>query len=354
MTRLFLINIFSCTLLLSFSVNADQMLFSKKERDTDYKFDYQWLDQQGKAQNLSFILSKGAIFDRFRNFKSFKADMAKIAINNALQKKLRDERIKDVIINFSKNSSDDEIKIRGRNSQAVRDAYTKVYQLKQNLTTEYLANNFYHQFITHDQINAIKPDHARFANISSNDLKSIKPSILEKFSIKNIRQITNYVLGFVQSIPYSTLESRVTASGAGFNPPLKLLWENQGDCDSKVTLTAAILRTLMPRIKMVLVFIDNHALIGIDIPTEGDDLTITLDGISYVLAEPTGPRLLNLGAIAEESKLAIGNGHYIAEPFYAIAKSTTPTIPETKEVSAEQEIKNAQTNINATEGSTKN
>jgi len=348
MIRLFLINIFSCVLLLTLGVNAEQVLFSKKEHDTDYKFDYQWLDQQGDAQSLSFLLDKGAIFDRFRNFKSYKSEMAQISINNALQKKLRDERIKGVIISFSKKSTDDEIKIRGRDSQAVNAAYTKVYQLKQSLTAGYLADNFYQQFITHDRINAVKPDHARFANISSADLKSIKPSILEQFSIKNIRQVTNFVLGFVQSIPYSTLESRVTASGAGFNPPLKLLWENQGDCDSKVTLTAAILRALMPRIKMVLVFIDNHALIGIDIPIQSNDLTITQGGVSYVLAEPTGPGLFNLGKIAEESKLAIGNGHYIAEQFHALVQPVIPSTQEAEKIPAEEELNNAQLDKEAT------
>jgi len=342
MIRLFLIIFFSSLLLLSLSVNAEQVLFSKKERDNDYKFDYRWLDQQGDAQNLSFILDKHAIFDRFRNFKSFKADMAKVSVNNALQKKLRTERIKGVIIDFSKNSSDGEIKIRGRDNQAVNAAYTRVYQLKQSLTADYLADNFYQQFTTHDQINAVKPDHARFANISSADLKSIKPSILEKFSIKNIRKVTNYVLGFVQSIPYSTLESRLTASGAGFNPPLKLLWENQGDCDSKVTLTASILRTLMPRIKMVLVFIDNHALIGIEIPAKSDDLTITLNGASYVLAEPTGPGLFNLGEIAIESELAIGNGHYVAEQFHALPKLKKQPTEKSNDVSVEAPRKDDQ------------
>ncbi|NQZ22187.1 MAG: hypothetical protein HRT53_09045 [Colwellia sp.] len=340
MIRLILIIVFFSFLLLSLGANAKQVLFSKKEQDTDYKFNYQWLDQQGEVQSLSFILNKDAIFDRFRNFKSFKAEMAKISINNALQKQLRSERIKGVMIDFSKNSSDDEIKIRGRDSQTVNAAYRKVYQLKQSLMADYLTDNFYQKFVTHDRINAVKPDHVRFANISSEDIKSIKPSILEKFSIKNIRRVTNYVLGFVQNIPYSTLESRVTASGAGFSPPLKLLWENQGDCDSKVTLTAAILRTLMPRIKMILVFIDNHALIGIEIPVQADDLTVMVNGISYVLAEPTGPALFNLGEIAHESELAIGNGHYVAEPFHAIPKPVPTPVSKMDEVLVEQELKN--------------
>jgi len=249
MTRHILYKFFCITLslLASSLAFADQLAFSKKENGDNYQFNYQWLDQQGGTQSISFLLSKRAMFDRFRNFKTFKPAMAQSAINNSLQRKLRAEPIKGVIIDFNKNSNNGEISIKGRDNRTVNAAYSKIHQLKQELSDEYLADNYYQQFITHDQINAIKPDHAQFATISSVDLKPIKPFILEKFSIKNIRKITNYVLGFVQSIPYSTLESRVTASGAGFSPPLKLLWENQGDCDSKVTLTAAILRTLMPR-----------------------------------------------------------------------------------------------------------
>ena len=321
MTRHILSKFFYITLFLSapYLAFAEQLSFSKIEAGENYQFNYQWLDHQGDTQTINFLLPKQAMFDRFRNFKIYKPAMAQFSINNALQKKLRADPIRGVMIDFKKNTNN-EISIKGRSNKAINDAYFKINELKKVLNNEYLTENFYHQFVNHDQINAIKPDHARFANIASKDLKQVKPIILEKFSIKNIRKITSYILGFVQSIPYSTLESRVTASGAGFNPPLKLLWENQGDCDSKVTLTAAIFRTLMPRIKMILVFIDNHALIGIEAPVQADDQTINIDGISYVLAEPTGPRLFNLGEIAQESELAVGNGHYTAELFHAEAK----------------------------------
>jgi hypothetical protein len=321
---------------------ADQLSFSKIEAGENYQFNYQWLDRQGDRQKINFLLSKRAMFDRFRNFKIFKSEMAQFSINNALQKKLREEPIKGVMIDFKRNKNN-EISIKGRSNQTINAAYAKINEMKQTLNNEYLTDNYYQQFITHDQINAIKPDHARFANIASIDLKPVKPRVLEKFSIKNIRKITNYILGFVQSIPYATLESRVTASGAGFNPPLKLLWENQGDCDSKVTLTAAIFRTLMPRIKMILVFIDNHALIGIEVPVDAEDQTINIDGVSYVLAEPTGPSLFNLGEIAQESKLAIGNGHYTAELFHAKKKTSSITETEnkdTKETDEQQYLDN--------------
>jgi hypothetical protein len=121
----------------------------------------------------------------------------------------------------------------------------------------------------------------------------------------------------VQSIPYSPLESRITSSGAGFNPPAKLLWENQGDCDSKMTLSATILRALMPRIDMVMIYIDQHALIGIAITGEAGEMTIDYQGITYLLAEPTGPALYPLGTLTPESELAVDQGRYIAEAFHS-------------------------------------
>ena len=149
------------------------------------------------------------------------------------------------------------------------------------------------------------------------DFKVLKPIILDKVSIENVRKVTDFVLSFVQSIPYSTLESRLTSSGAGFNPPAKLLWENQGDCDSKMTLTATILRALMPRIDMAMIYIDQHAFIGIAIPAEANEISIEYQGVNYLLAEPTGPALYKLGTLAPESELAINQERYVVEEFHS-------------------------------------
>lgn len=303
------------------SLNAEQVTFKKQlveqEDGLTYQFRYQWLDQDNNQQSLAFHLPQQVIFDRYRNFRSFKNDIAQQSIKMSLQKHFKKNPITGVQIQFEPNSNSLRAKIQSKDKVKVNQAYAKINELEQELTKEYLQKSYYHQFITYDNIQAIKPDHSRIANESVADLKPIKPLILAKASIKNIRKVTNYVLGFIQSIPYSTLESRITSSGAGFSPPLKLLWENQGDCDSKVTLTAALLRSLMPRINMALIFIDNHALIGIEIMPEGDDLTITVDKVTYVLAEPTGPALLKLGKVAIESEQAILAGHYSAEKFHS-------------------------------------
>ncbi|MCJ8320456.1 MAG: hypothetical protein MJK12_12535 [Colwellia sp.] len=299
----------------TFNAVAEQLHFSKKKLADSYQFNYQWLDHQNTQQTISFTLSKDALFNRFRNFRAYKPEFAKKAIFQAIKKQWQQSPIDDIQVNFPQSKAYNNISIVGNDPQKVQQAYDKLNQLNKKCTATYLTETYYQTFTTHDQITGIKPDHVVIANASVADLKIIKPLILEKVSIKNIRKVTNYVLAFIQSIPYSPLVSRVSSSGAGFNTPLKLLWENQGDCDSKVTLTASLLRALMPRIAMVLVFVDQHAFIGIAIPPIGEEITIEENGVIFVLAEPTGPALLPLGELAPSSEQAIYNGHYMTQRY---------------------------------------
>jgi len=295
----------------SFSLVAEQFSFSKIDKGGSHQFSYQWLDHQKKTQQIYFEVSNSVLFNKFRNFKVFKPKLAKKHINKQVVRHFNKSPIEQVVITY--NNQDDSIVVQGRDLKAVRKAKKEITTLTKELTESYLKENWYHNFTTHHDTRAIKPDHVTISSLSTSDLKPLRPIILEKVSVKNIRQATDFVLGFVQNIPYSTLNSRVNSSGAGFNAPLKLLWENQGDCDSKVTLTSAILRSLMPRVNMVLVFINNHALIGIETPAEANDITITLDGVTYLLGEPTGPALLPLGQLDQVSELAILQEQYTAE-----------------------------------------
>lgn len=299
------------------TVWAKQVDFRKQIIDQQVEFNYQWLDQAQQVQSLSFSIGKAAIFERFRNFKAYKAKHAKKYINHQLRKELQRNPIANVKVRFLNRGGNLQVDISGKNQVTVDQAYQTIAQLEKELVNEHLTRNFYTQFLSYDNNYAIKPDHVRFAQESVADFSSLKPLILASVSILNVREVSDYVLGFVQSIPYATLESRVTSTGAGFNPPLQTLWQNQGDCDSKVTLTAAIFRALMPRIKMMLVFIDNHALLAINIPKEEDELTITVDGLAYVLAEPTGPAMMRVGELSADAEFAIRNGRYYAEAFFA-------------------------------------
>ncbi len=314
----------SCLLiftLVSFFSYAQQAKFSKTLQGDDYVFNYQWRDHQNKQQEITFSLAKNTIFDRYRDLGIYRPTLANEYINNAMQKYLKKNPIPGVSLSFRRENGRLTVDINGRDQELVSKANQQLSSLQAKFTQQYLTEKYYQHFTTPDLIEAVKLDHRRIALGSVEDLKPLKPLILEKAAIKNVRIVTNYVLSFIQSIPYSPLASRITSSGASFNPPLKVLWENQGDCDSKVTLTVSMLRALMPRIKMALVFIDNHALFGIEVIPKDGESTLTHENVTYVLAEPTGPALLTLGTISSESEQAINNGYYVLEPFHTQVSS---------------------------------
>lgn len=302
-------------LCLSSLIAAQQISFSKTPQEEYYNFSYQWLDHDHEPQSMSFTLTKSALFERFRLLRPYQGDFAQKTIMRSVKQQLVKEPLQGVQAYFLQKNGKMVVEVKALGAENVALAYQKIAEIKQAATTEYFKKNYYQFFNTPDQIAGVKMDHTSIANDSVPDFKTLKPIILEQVSIKNIREVTNYVLSFVQSIPYATLESRITSSGAGFNSPAKLLWENQGDCDSKVTLIATILRALMPRIAMVMIYIDQHAFIGIAVPANAGEITIEYQDINYVLAEPTGPALYKLGELAPESELAINQGRYVAEVF---------------------------------------
>ncbi len=315
------ISFYFCLILLAGFSNfalSKQVEFNKILVGNNYQFNYQWLDHKNNTQSISFTLTQDSLFEQFRHLKSYQSTYAQKTILRRIKKHIKKNPVPGVQISYRQNNDEFSVQVRGQDQQKINETYQQLQQLEIDIQDEYFVENYYQLFTNHDGLTGIKVNHVDIANTSVVDLKVLKPIILEKVSIQNIRQVTDYVLSFVQSIPYSTLESRMTSSGSGFNAPTKVLWENQGDCDSKMTLTASILRALMPRIDMALIFIDNHAFIGLAIESTPDEVTIEHKGVNYVLAEPTGPALLPIGKLPPESELAITQGRYSVEEFHEV------------------------------------
>jgi len=304
-------------LMLITSVHGKQLSFTKEVQENNYLFNYQWLDHDKVRQSINFSLTKSALFERFRMLKPYQGEFAQKTILRTIKKQLRKQPLIGAHAVFKQQQGKMVIQVKGRDDEKVAAAYQEIKLIEQEVTKNYFQKNYYQRFTAHDQQTGIKVDHVNIAQDSVADFKALKPIILDIVSIENIRKVTNFVLSFVQSIPYSTLESRLTSSGAGFNPPAKLLWENQGDCDSKMALTATILRALMPRIDMAMIYIDEHAFIGIAVPAKANEVSIEHQEINYLLAEPTGPALYKLGSLAPESELAIDQGRYVVEEFHS-------------------------------------
>jgi hypothetical protein len=187
-------------------------------------------------------------------------------------------------------------------------------QGQQKALDQYLQDNYYSHFRSYLGQKAIKPDHLRYISENTAALLPVAQAIFEKLPAdsKN-RAYINLVLSWVQSIPYNELKNRLTSNGAGYLPPLSVVANNQGDCDSKTVLMASLVRALLPDVEMTMVFLPNHALLGIVLPSRKNEQTLNIDGMDYLLMEPTGPSKIPLGEVSNRSAQYIAGNMYNLE-----------------------------------------
>ncbi len=305
---------------------AKQTHFDKQPLNDGYVFTYQWQDIDDQSQSFSFAIDNASLFGRFRDFKTYKPEVAQKYIHRSILKRIRNEPLHNARVNFSKSKRS--MTVHSPDNTDLNAAKMTLHEWENLYLNEYLNQNYYHQFTNHEAVLGIKPNHVEIAAASVPFFKPFTDSILNIVEIKDVRKVSNFILGFVQSIPYSTLESRLSSSGAGYSVPTKVLWENQGDCDSKMALTAAIMRAVMPRIDLVFVYLDDHAMLGVGIEPKGNDNYIRVNGNVYVLADPTGPRLMNLGELSFETEQRIKSNLYTAETFIKIVVDEEESVEE--------------------------
>jgi hypothetical protein len=73
---------------------------------------------------------------------------------------------------------------------------------------------------------------------------------------------------------------------------------------------AALLKAYNPRINVEMVYLRNHALLAVAMPSMPRDQTINKKGIKYVLLEPTGPAQLGIGEVDDDTKMALRNRQF--------------------------------------------
>ncbi len=294
---------------------AQQLSFKKETVDGQTHFKYRWLDINDKKQNLAFTFENKTMFSRFRNFKGYQPSRVKKTILVALKKAAAKIDRRKVDINFIERNSTYSISVKSKN-QDLLDKAEKMLIDVQNKTEAKILKKAYYNILT-DKFGktGVKPDHVRFAMESRKDILPLTQAIMEANPNLRGRQVAEYILAFIQSIPYSTLESRRESHGAGFSPPLRLLNNNQGDCDSKVTLMANMLNAMFPRVKVVIIYMPNHALIGVQMTHRKNDKWIRLKDREYILAEPTGPAMLPFGKIGKQSEFFIDGLQFTYEMF---------------------------------------
>ncbi len=191
---------------------------------------------------------------------------------------------------------------------------------------EILRQHYYQSLRLHTGNTGYTPDHPRVAaesvSLLSPLIAQLDHSLSATYDDYTPRQALAYVSHFIQQIPYAELTDRLQSNGAGFVTPGRLLHDNRGDCDSKVTLLAALMAGLFADVERRIVYLPGHAMFALALDPEPDDIFLrdrvadadNDERATFVIADPTGPAQLNVGEAARAYQSHLRSGAVTLKP----------------------------------------
>lgn len=201
---------------------------------------------------------------------------------------------------------------RQRRTQVWQNNYQQAYQ-------QVIHRNYYQSLEQHAGRSGYAPDHVRIAQESVTMLaplsEALKLRLQQQSEEHSPREALAFVVHFIQQIPYNDFTDRLQSPGAGFIPPGRLLYENKGDCDSKVTLLAALMKNLYPDVESRIVYLPGHAVFAFELEPESQDIYLHDNGATFVIADPTGPALLAVGEASNQYQSHLRSGAVTMKAF---------------------------------------
>ena len=293
-------------------LSGPQLSFKIDEGVQQNTYSYRWLDNTSQIRSVSFKLDRALIeksidefkpidFEDLREFKN-KAILAYVAMRNK----------QGVPIKATLKNRGLMLEAPGTFSQQALDKEMETLKdLGEQAEKAYLKNRYFDLF----EEFKFRPDYVRIAEDYREKLEPLSNALVGQTMRYEFRERVNLILSFFQSIPYDTLEDRDNSNGSGFATPIELLHQNLGDCDTKTTAFASIMREMYYRIPMIMVFIPGHAFVGLATEPLPDDVTLEVKGRTYVLSEPVGPALMPFGQITPDSAAKLREQDYHAVTF---------------------------------------
>ena len=301
--------------------SARQLAFEREGPQLHYRWQPPAPVAAGKVQELTLSLPEQS---ELRVYRAWRPEAARRTLYTRL---LRAARQQWPEVFFELRRQDPwQIAIRTPDPQQLPEVQKWLVQEESRQLSGLLDENFQREGKDPLGRTGIQPDYNRIIDISSSELGDVAEALLQAAGGEQTppRDLFNYLLAFVQAIPYQQLQSEDGRRGSGFLLPQQVLSNNRGDCDSKVTLLASLWRYLQPEIPLVLLFVPDHALLSVALPAQGAEETLTVAGGRWLLAEPTGPAELSAGELSAPSRLYIQSRSYQAELVQAIDKNSTP------------------------------
>ena len=289
------------------------LLQSLAHAQTVHNFAYQW-EIDGKRTEFSFALSNQDLQAMPSSSAVFSNQIMQREMQVALIKYAQSLDPKVARVEIKKRSQGLEYGVKSRSPEQAQSIMQTLKAKSAEAKKAYLKKHFYTEYVSPTRVSAIKQDHVRYARLSADALTSVVTAIkAQQVNANDAREFVQFALNWIQSIPYDTLENRMSSNGSGFVSPKDLLLQNQGDCDSKATLLAALLLNYNQNIKQKLVLLPKHALLAVALPKRPNEEGLKFDGIEYVFLEAAGPALFDIGEVGDTTLRAIANRQYSIE-----------------------------------------
>jgi hypothetical protein len=292
-------------LLTPLAAHARQLDWQADESGYYARYSISWQDFSGQPQTLRFEVENTHVNRARTDSQTFDATEAlEAAYKKAVQEAKRAER-RGVSIRVIPRGGNLTFQASGPDARTTDRELARVKRAAEaEMQSVLRARNY------RIDGNAIETDYARVSKSNYFAMRPLARAIEANTRGMDTRAVINYTLSFLQSIPYSTYQPRPgDRMTALFHTPLKLIAANRGDCDDKSLALGTLLKIMYPQLNVALVLVHEHAFVGIEVPTQPGDMTLTEGGRTYVLAEPVGPAYIPLGQIAPSSAQLARQGY---------------------------------------------
>lgn len=298
--------LFALNSLLWSSTLAAAIDVQKTIADTTTEFRYQWPPEP----ELRFQLDNAQIKANSGSNRRYSTELADQNIRHQVLLTAVKVQQRGVRVQLSPKNLPFKVTVRGNDAAQVEKVQQQLQQAQQQAYDNYLKRDFYYLMKTPTGEQFVIPDHVRVMQQSRPALLSISNAFVDLYGRNNIRQISGKISEWVQQIPYQDLSDRQVSAGSGYSPPLKLLMEHAGDCDSKAVLFAAVLQNIFPKNRIGIVYFVDHAVVAAQMPALKNELTVSLQGITYLIIDPTGPAPTKLGTLAQKYQTYLTNRQF--------------------------------------------
>lgn len=292
---------------------AKQIQYQHSAGQVEQQFSYSW-QHQNATYHLKFAIPTSSFNAMPNTQPAFSNAIMQREIEVALLKYAQTIDPKSARISVQRQSTKIEYGVKSTSRQSGTKIMERLKTISKEARRSYLDSHFYTDYTSLLGQSAIKHDHAKYAHLSHEHLRPIVDAIKAMQQNSNDpREFIRIALSWMQSIPYSTLEDRISSNGAGFVSPKDLLQQNQGDCDSKATFLAALMKAYSTGVRQKMVLLPEHALLAVAIGARPNDRSINHEGIDYVLLEAAGPGYFDIGQAADTTLMGIRNRQYTLE-----------------------------------------